>query len=159
VVRRRSRVDVSRQTVPKPHGCPTRGTGKHKGAGTTFTIAPITTSLKLQLTLYMPGQPFANRPIARRGLDCEDGCVATRREYPWSRGKSLPQLCKNQWDSQLPSRVETQTNPLQLPVATGLRRAPTASSQQPSRVVRTLHPVMILPQVHLRKPCYDFYFL
>ena len=24
---------------------------------------------------------------------------------------------------------------------------------------RTRHTVMILPQVHLRKPCYDFYFL
>lgn len=24
---------------------------------------------------------------------------------------------------------------------------------------RSRHPLMILPQVHLRKPCYDFYFL
>ena len=25
--------------------------------------------------------------------------------------------------------------------------------------VNTINSVMILPQVHLRKPCYDFYFL
>ena len=32
--------------------------------------------------------------------------------------------------------------------------------QIPSGISRTLfHLVMILPQVHLRKPCYDFYFL
>ena len=29
------------------------------------------------------------------------------------------------------------------------------ASKQPSRV----NSIMILPQVHLRKPCYDFYFL
>ncbi len=32
------------------------------------------------------------------------------------------------------------------------RASTTASSQK-------FHSIMILPQVHLRKPCYDFYFL
>ena len=32
---------------------------------------------------------------------------------------------------------------------------PQKGQQQPHQV----HSIMILPQVHLRKPCYDFYFL
>ena len=27
------------------------------------------------------------------------------------------------------------------------------------QIIRLDKPIMILPQVHLRKPCYDFYFL
>ena len=28
-----------------------------------------------------------------------------------------------------------------------------------TELLQSLKPLMILPQVHLRKPCYDFYFL
>ena len=45
-------------------------------------------------------------------------------------------------------------------------RAPPASSENReffgydrNGLLHSLKPVMILPQVHLRKPCYDFYFL
>jgi hypothetical protein len=37
-------------------------------------------------------------------------------------------------------------------------KAPTAHSQQTKKIM-DLGVVMILPQVHLRKPCYDFTFL
>jgi hypothetical protein len=37
----------------------------------------------------------------------------------------------------------------------GCAHAPKEGQQQPHQV----HSIMILPQVHLRKPCYDFYFL
>ena len=31
--------------------------------------------------------------------------------------------------------------------------------EKPATVYPSLYSIMILPQVHLRKPCYDFYFL
>lgn len=40
------------------------------------------------------------------------------------------------------------------PLPPPLGRAPSAAARE-----RFSTPVMILPQVHLRKPCYDFYFL
>ena len=49
-----------------------------------------------------------------------------------------------------------------LPVPTGdlmaVKPTPKTASIEPLRQVR-LDSLMILPQVHLRKPCYDFYFL
>ncbi len=44
-----------------------------------------------------------------------------------------------------------QTNPV--------RRRASGRSQRLFSVSQVGHTVMILPQVHLRKPCYDFYFL
>ena len=35
----------------------------------------------------------------------------------------------------------------------------TSRDASATRVGGESHPIMILPQVHLRKPCYDFYFL
>ena len=49
--------------------------------------------------------------------------------HRWNRRNKWPEVCT------LPQRAST-----------------TTSSQK-------FHSIMILPQVHLRKPCYDFYFL
>lgn len=45
--------------------------------------------------------------------------------------------------------------------APGPRKAPRPEAGRSRRAHREAlrHPLMILPQVHLRKPCYDFYFL
>ena len=39
------------------------------------------------------------------------------------------------------------------------RRETSASEQEGPPPLLASKPLMILPQVHLRKPCYDFYFL
>ena len=49
---------------------------------------------------------------------------------------------------------DTQVGPQELTTfVVESREISTLSSMKPDK------PIMILPQVHLRKPCYDFYFL
>ena len=57
-------------------------------------------------------------------------------------------------------------SPVQPPPARRWRRTRRSPSGGPDNARKALYPrrgraksVMILPQVHLRKPCYDFYFL
>ena len=51
-------------------------------------------------------------------------------------------------------RTDTQVGPQELTTfVVESREISTLSSMKPDK------PIMILPQVHLRKPCYDFYFL
>jgi hypothetical protein len=159
VVRRRFRVGVSCQAVQIPYSCPTRGTGKNKGTSATFTIAPITTSLMLQLTLFMPDQLLGKpshspqRVRLRRRLRSNPKSVPLVSEKPYlgSARNDGPHNCPA-----LPKYDKPCFSPQLLRNCAG---RPPHQASNPDWVVRTLHPVMILPQVHLRKPCYDFYFL
>ena len=69
-------------------------------------------------------------------------CIGRRRKHPSQKGQALrltgAQVCVDEREGvHMPSKINSKASDNQL----------------------YIHSIMILPQVHLRKPCYDFYFL
>lgn len=87
-------------------------------------------------------------------------CVRRERRRVFSH-PSIPWYARGERDGSLASLLAARTS-LRLFVRS--RQSPTAARSatrggRQRRQSRTSETLMILPQVHLRKPCYDFYFL
>ena len=119
----------------------------------TRTPSPPLTGTGLPLATWTPGRPrvqghaallqTADRPEAK------DASHSRRRnESRGGDGRRLKPFENGRRGRRAPRRC-----PPFISVAT-------TGVSNPVRIMnKILHSIMILPQVHLRKPCYDFYFL
>ena len=115
--------------------------------------------------LFEPSPALA--PILARQRESPAGCVRRGGRLPHSSvGPALPSEPRRREIQEIhPTAPLGQVPPVSVRQRTGRVKTsrPGGQLSQVFRMqgVRCYHnkPIMILPQVHLRKPCYDFYFL
>lgn len=96
------------------------------------------------------GPPAGTRPRLERGWESTRGV----------RASSLPARTTPEGGERQTEREATGAAPRETPRSGGVTLGRGGGRRARTRTRgRRLKPVMILPQVHLRKPCYDFYFL